>query len=296
MKPKTALPPITWRNIIFSYTLIVGAALIECLGVILFLAPADIAPGGVSGVAVMLNHLDARIPIGLVILLGNIPIQMLGAQYLGGWRVVVRTVVYIVLYSALVQIIPNLLPVVEVGDNRLTNSLFGGILVGLSGGLVLRAGGTQGGTATLGRILQYRFGFPLSTTAIYTDSAVVLLAGAIFGWEGALYAIVSLFVGGIASDYMLEGPSVIRTATVITDHPEEVSDLVIRAMGRGVTAWSGTGMYSKEEHTVLFITVSRAQISELRRLVEVADPDAFMVVGQGHVAYGLGFRSIERSF
>ncbi len=284
---------MTPSQIITSYVMLAIGATIDAASVNIFFAPFKIAPGGVTGVAVILNHLDVRLPIGLVILLGNIPIQILGYRMLGGWRIVVRTVFYIFLYSFLVEFLKPYTAGVEVGTNVLLNAIFGGILGGIAGGLVLRAGGTQGGTSTLGRILQQQFGMPLSATSLYTDTAVIILAGLVFGWEGALYAIVALFVGGATADYVLEGPSVIRIATIITDKPDAISELVMDDMGRGVTAWQGKGMFTDQEHTVLFITISRAQVSSLQRLVHLADPNAFMVIGQGHVAYGEGFRRIK---
>jgi len=284
---------MTLSQIVTSYVMLTIGAAIDATSVNIFFAPFKIAPGGVTGVAVILNHLDPRLPIGLLILLGNIPIQLLGYRMLGGWQVVVRTVFYIVMYSLLVEFLKPYTTGVEVGTNVLLNALFGGILGGVAGGLVLRAGGTQGGTSTLGRILQQRFGMPLSATSLYTDTAVIVLAGLVFGWEGALYAIVALFVGGATADYVLEGPSVIRIATIITDKPDAISELVMDDMGRGVTAWQGKGMFTEQNHTVLFITVSRAQVSSLQRLVHLADPNAFMVIGQGHVAYGEGFRQIK---
>ena len=284
---------MTLSQIITSYVMLIIAVAIDATSVNIFFAPFKIAPGGVTGVAVILNHLDARLPIGLIILLGNIPIQIFGYRMLGGWRVVVRTVFYILLYSFLVEFLKPYTATVEVGTNVLLNALFGGILGGVAGGLVLRAGGTQGGTSTLGRILQQRFGMPLSATSLYTDTAVIVLAGLVFGWEGALYAIVALFVGGATADYVLEGPSVIRIATIITDKPDAISELVLDDMGRGVTAWQGKGMFTEQNHMVLFITVSRAQVNSLQRLVHLADPNAFMVIGHGHVAYGEGFRRIK---
>ncbi|MEP6986382.1 MAG: YitT family protein [Chloroflexota bacterium] len=284
---------LTLSQIVTSYVMLVIAAVIDATSVNIFFAPFKIAPGGVTGVAVILNHLDARLPLGLIILLGNIPIQILGYRMLGGWRIVVRTVFYILLYSVLVEFLKPYTANVEVGTNVLLNAIFGGILGGVAGGLVLRAGGTQGGTSTLGRILQQRFGMPLSATSLYTDTAVIVLAGLVFGWEGALYAIVALFVGGATADYVLEGPSVIRIATIITDKPDAISELVMEAMGRGVTSWQGKGMFTDQNHTVLFITVSRAQVNSLQRLVHLADPNAFMVIGHGHVAYGEGFRQIK---
>lgn len=284
---------INWFSVAYDIFLLVIGAIISGVAIIIFMAPFKITPAGVSGIAVILNYFDPRLPIGLMVLIGNIPIQILGFRMLGGWKVVVKTIFYVVIYSLAIDLLTPYLSNFDVGQDVLLNALVGGILGGIGGGLVFQAGGTQGGTSTLGRILQMRFGMPLSTTTLYTDTGVIVLAGLVFGWEGALYAIVALFVGGVASDYVLEGPSVIRTATIITDRPDEVSSIVLDEMGRGVTAWGAKGMFTEQTHTVLFITVSRPQVNTLRRLVQSVDPNAFMVIGQGHVAYGQGFKRIR---
>lgn len=280
--------------LLWHVTLITLGALLSAFAVIVFMSPFKIAPAGVSGIAVILNHLDPRLPIGLMILIGNIPIQILGYRTLGGWKVVAGTVLYIIVYSLAIDLLTPVFAPIDVGKNVLLNALFGGILGGISGGLVYRAGGTLGGTSTLGRILQEKFGLPLSSSALYTDTGVVLLAGLVFGWEGALYAIVAEFIGAATSDYVLEGPSVIRTATIITDKPDAISDRVLSEMGRGVTAWQGKGMFTEQNHMVLFVTVARPQVNSLRQIVHSADPNAFMVIGQGHIAYGQGFREVKR--
>jgi uncharacterized membrane-anchored protein YitT (DUF2179 family) len=289
------MPRLNWRLIITNIVLLTIGALISAIAIIVFMAPFQIAPAGVSGLAVILNHLNPALPIGLMVLIGNIPIQLLGFRMLGGWRVVASTIYYVVVYSLAIDLLTPYLSSVQVGDDVLLNALFGGIIGGVGGGLVYRAGGTQGGTSTLGRILQLRFGMPLSTTSLYTDTGVVVLAGLVFGWEGALYAMVALFVGGLASDYVLEGPSVIRTGTIVTDHPQEVAQAILREMGRGVTSWPVQGMFTEQPHTVLFVTVTRPQVNTLRRLVFAVDPDAFVVIGQGHIAYGEGFKRVKRS-
>lgn len=287
---------MSWFGLISRVTLLVVGAVISAIAVIIFMAPYKIAPGGVSGVAVILNYLDPRLPIGLMTLVGNIPIQILGFRMLGGWRVVARTVIYVVVYAAAIDLLTPYFASVHVGNDVLLNALFGGIIGGIGGGLVYIAGGTQGGTSTLGRILQYRFGIPLSTSSLYTDTLVVVLAGVVFGsWESALYAIVALYVGGAASDYVLEGPSVIRTATIITDRPQEVADRLLADLGRGVTSWDGKGMYTERDHTVLFVTVARSQVNTVRELVFSVDPAAFVVIGQGHIAYGQGFRAVKKA-
>jgi uncharacterized membrane-anchored protein YitT (DUF2179 family) len=135
-------------------------------------------------------------------------------------------------------------------------------------------------------------GLPISTTYLYSNLGTVLLAGLVLGWEGALYALVALAVEGAASDYILEGPSVIRTAVVITNNPREVADGILFQLGRGVTSWQATGMYTGQTRHILYVTVARFQINALRTIVAGIDPGAFIVIGQGHVAYGEGFRPV----
>lgn len=280
-------------SLLSDFVLLTTGAVLSAFAIIVFMSPFNIAPAGVSGIAVILNHLDPRLPIGILVFLGNIPIQILGYRMLGGWKVVAGTVFFIGVYSVALDSLKPYVAGIDIGHDALLNALFGGIIGGIGGGLVYRAGGTLGGTSTLGRILQEKFGLPLSTTALYTDAGVIFLAGLVFGWEGALYAIVAEFVGAAASDYVLEGPSVIRTATIITDKPDEISDLVLNTMGRGVTAWQGKGMFTDQSHTVLFVTISRPQVNKLRQLVHSVDSQAFMVIAQGHIAYGQGFREIK---
>lgn len=287
---------VNWLSVVTRLVQLTAGAIIGAIGVTVFMAPFRIAPGGVLGIAVIFNHLNPALPIGLMVLLGNIPIQIIGFRMLGGWRVVAATVYYVVVSSLAIDLLTPIIAAnpVDVGSNVLLNALFGGIIGGIGGGLVYRAGGTLGGTSTIARILQDRFGVPLSSSTLYTDTGVIVLAGLVFGWEGALYAMVALFLGGTAADYVLEGPSIIRTATIITDQPEQVSHVILQALGRGVTFWEGKGMFTEKAHGVLFVTISRPQVNRLRELVFMADPSAFVVIGHGHIAYGKGFRKTKK--
>ncbi len=275
----------------WQIVLLTLGGVISAIAVIVFEAPFKIAPGGISGIAIILNYV-IHTPIGLVILIGNIPIQILAYRMLGGWRVVAATVYAVVLYSLLIDVLTPYFTTVS--DDRFLNAVFGGIIGGIGTGLVLRAGGTMGGTSTLGRILQQRYGTPLSSSTLYTDGFVVLLAGLAFGLEGVLYAMVGLFVGGATADYVLEGPSVIRTAVIVTDHPHEIAERIIADLHRGVTGWDAKGMFTEQEHSVLYVTIGRSQVKALRRVVISVDPNAFLVIGQGHAAYGEGFKETRR--
>jgi uncharacterized membrane-anchored protein YitT (DUF2179 family) len=289
-----ALPAGTrFRTTLISVGLMTIGTLIGALAVIVFLAPFRIAPAGVSGVAVILNALFET-PLGLVVLIGNIPIQYLALKMLGGWRSVAGTISVVLLYSLALDVFAPFFPTGGVSDNVLLNAIFGGIIGGVGGGLIYRAGATFGGTSTLARILNVRYGIPLSSTAIYTNLGIVVLAGIFLGWEGALYATVVLVMEGVASDYVLEGPSVVRTLTIVTNHPDELASAIMGQVRRGVTAWEATGMYTGQKRYILFVTVARSQVNTVRELIMTIDPAAFIVVGQGHVAYGEGFREIVK--
>jgi uncharacterized membrane-anchored protein YitT (DUF2179 family) len=202
----------------------------------------------------------------------------------------VRTFYTIIIYTIALEVVAQYLPTQGISDEKLLNALFGGVVGGIGGGIVIRAGGTFGGTSTLALIIQRRTGMPLNSIYLYTDTGVIGAAGIFFGWDAALYAVVTLFMDGTAAHYILEGPSVIRTAVVITDKPAVISQLVLHQLQRGVTGWEATGMYTGRQRHILYITVARSQVRELRTLVEQADPDAFIVIGQGHAAYGEGFQ------
>lgn len=277
-----------WRDFISRLILMTAGTLIAVFGLLLFNVPAEIAPAGVAGIAVILNSLFG-LPIGLVGLIGNVPILYLAYRMLGGIKAMMWTLYIVVLYSVAVDVLIVFMPEDGVTDDRLLSAVFAGVLGGLGGGLVYRSGATFGGATTLARILQEKFGMPLSSSYMYVNLLVVGAAGVFLGWESALLTLVMLMMEGMMSDYVMEGPSVIRTANIITTKPREVADAVLYGMNRGVTGWEGQGMYTGEARHVLFVTVGRPHVTRLKELVLTADPEAFIIIGHGHAAYGGGF-------
>ena len=181
-----------------------------------------------------------------------------------------------------------------VTNDLLLNALYAGIVGGIGIGLIYRGGTSAAGTSVISRILQLKTGIPNSQIYILIDGGVILIAGLVFGWEMALYAFVTLFMWGLVADYVLEGPSVVRTAFIVTDAPEEVSRVLLDRMSVGVTGWAGKGMFSKKEHTTLFCTVNRPDVNILKSLVNKADPRSFVVIVQGQQARGGTLRQTLR--
>jgi len=276
---------IDLRYSLYTYLLLTAGALILAINFDIFLAPAKVAPGGVSGLSIIINRFTGW-PQGLTMLVLNIPLVILGFYHLGRFRFLVRTLYVVLIYSLGVDFLVRWLPPAGITNDLLLNALYGGVLGGLGYGLIFRGRGTSAGTGILGRVLQLKTGIPVSQIYIFTDGGVILALGLVFGWENALYALLMLFVWGLATDYVLEGPSVVRTAFIVTDSPQQVARLLLNRLRVGVTAWPGRGMFTETEHTVLFCTVSRPDVEGLRSAVAEADPDAFVVVGQAHQARG----------
>jgi uncharacterized membrane-anchored protein YitT (DUF2179 family) len=276
---------IDLRYSLYTYLLLTAGALILAINFDIFLAPAKVAPGGVSGLTIIINKFTGW-PRGLTMLVLNSPLVILGFYHLGRFRFLVRTLYVVLVYSLGVDFLARWLPPEGITNDLLLNALYGGVLGGLGYGLVFRGQGTSAGTGILARVLQLKTGIPVSQIYIFTDGGVILALGLVFGWENALYALLMLFVWGLATDYVLEGPSVVRTAFIVTDSPQQVACMLLNRLRVGVTAWPGRGMFTETEHTVLFCTVSRPDVEGLRSAVTEADPDAFVVVGQAHQARG----------
>jgi uncharacterized membrane-anchored protein YitT (DUF2179 family) len=158
---------------------------------------------------------------------------------------------------------------------------------------VYRGKGTSGGSDILGRILNHRVGISISQAYMVTDSAVILAAGFVFGWENALYALVTTYVSGLAAEMILEGSTVFRTAMIVTTCPGVVSQQIMEVLERGVTILPGTGAYTGQSRPVLYCVVSRTEVSRIKEIVKQADPKAFMVIGMAYEALGEGFSPLK---
>lgn len=275
---------VDWRKTLATYAVLTLGGLILASNVAVFLAPSQIAPGGVSGAAIILNHL-LHFPVGVMMLVMNVPLLALGFRNLGRFHFLSKTLYVVLIYNLGADVVANVLPH-GVSQNVLLNAIFAGVVGGIGTGLVYRAGGTTASTGIISRILQLKTGVPISQVYFVTDGLIILAAGIVFGWEAALYALVTLFVWGIATDYVLEGPSVIRTAFIVTDKRDQVASALLEKLQIGVTAWTGEGMFTEQEHHVLFCTVSRPFVDSLRTIVTEADPQAFVVITHGHQATG----------
>jgi uncharacterized membrane-anchored protein YitT (DUF2179 family) len=275
-----------------EYFLLTMGSVILAVNFDLFLAPFNIAPGGVSGSAIIIHEFTGW-PKGLTMLILTLPMLIVGFFYLGRFRFLVRASYVTLVYSMGIDALVIYLPT-GVTKDLLLNALYGGILGGIGIGLIYRGGTSPAGTSVISRVIQMKTGIPNSQLYMLIDGGVILIAGLVFGWEMALYAFITLFTWGFVADYILEGPSVVRTVFIVTDLPEAVSRVLMDRLGVGVTGWEVKGMFSQTEHTTLFCTVNRSDANVLKSIINDADPKAFVVIAQGHQAKGGRLRKMTK--
>ena len=284
-------PHLNWESG-RDFGLIFIGALLQALSMRLFLVPAQLASGGISGLAQIINYYIG-FPIGIIVLLGNIPLFMLGWRFLGGPRFALRTAFSVVTFSLLVDLLIPFLPQNGLTNDIVLNTLYGAVVSGIGFGLVYRGRGTSGGSDILGRILNHKWGIPISQSYLITDALIMFLAGLSFSWENALYSLVMLYVSGIVAEAVTQGSNVVRTALIVTAHPEDVKTKIMHAMGRGITELSGKGGYTGTSRPVLYCVITRSEVTRLKAMVSEADPNAFMVIGRAHEALGEGFHPLN---
>jgi len=273
------------------FLLLVGS-LLQALALRVFLIPARLASGGVSGLAQIINSYTGW-PIGVMVFLGNLPLFLLGWRLLGGPRFALRTVLVISAFSLAVDFPVSWLPAGGITDDIVLNALYGGILSGIGFGLVYRGRGTSGGSDILARILSSWRDIPVSQSYLLSDAVIIFLAGLTFSWENALYALVMLYVSGLTAESVSQGSNIVRTAMIITAFPHAIKKEIFDRLGRGVTMIDVRGGYTGKEKTILLCVVTRPEVPPLKALTRDLDPKAFLIIGQAHEVRGEGFLPIE---
>lgn len=277
---------IIWEAIIIN----VGIILIA-LGLIWFLEPNTIAPGGVTGLAIVIERLMG-IPIYLTNLMINIPLFIIGIFILGksaGAKTAYGTLGLSFFLVVLDKIEFTNVPATA---DPLLASIFGGVIVGIGIGLLFKMGGSTGGTDLAGAILN-KF-FPTLSAAklmMVVDIGVITLAGVVSGKiETALYSSVCLYVMVKAADFIVEDLNYSKSFYIISNKSEEISMRIINELERGVTALQGKGMYSGAHKDVLMCVVNRAQVQKVKSIVREIDPEAFVMLNTTHEVLGEGFQ------
>ena len=272
--------------------MIMTGTFILAVSIVFFITPYKLVPGGVYGISIIFHHLIGT-PIGLMALLMDIPLLLIGVRILGkGFGV--KTIMGIVFTAVFVDLLGQLWgysPLVE--DDALLSAIFGGVLAGLGLGIVFRAKATSGGTDIVAMILSKYTRLPVGQSLIYVDSAIVLIGLAAFhDWKIPLYSWIVIFVSGKVIDLVIEGVSVNKVVVIISDKHEEIRKKIIIDMERGGTYLIAQGLYEGAEKKVIYTNISRRELPVLLAHIREIDPAAFVSVINANDVLGDGFKPL----
>lgn len=275
-----------------NLVLLLVGILIYDIGTHAFVEPAQVAPGGAIGVALLVNHLT-NLPIGMMTMATNIPLLILAWFYLSR-RFAVTTAVTTALSSLVLDVLVAPLCPVYTGD-RFLCSLYGGVVIGVGMALIFLAGTTTGGSDILGYLLQKkRPQMSIGRALLLVDGIVLVVSIFVFGnIDAALFGLVTLFAQTKVIDGIIYGGEVSTMATVVTKNLEAIAERVIVDLDRSATLLKAQGAYSKEDTTLLLCTVRKSQFPRLKRIIYEVDPDAFMMATETSEVLGFGFKELK---
>ena len=269
-----------------KYLYIMAGVFLVALSLNMFLIPAKLAPGGASGIATILYYV-AKVPVGLTILVLNIPLWYF--EYRDhGLSVIVRTVFATVLMSSFTEIFRFFQPIT---NELLLSSIYGGVLMGAGLGIVFSSGASTGGTDILAKLISRKVGFLSTGQALFAiDAVIVLSSGVIFrDIDIMLYSAVALFISSKLVDVLAEGVNYARGAYIISEHADEISRLIMDEVERGTTVFYGKGGYSGKEKKILYCVFRRSELVRIKEIVKSADPNAFLILNEVKEGLGEGF-------
>ncbi|HWR38818.1 MAG TPA: YitT family protein [Patescibacteria group bacterium] len=274
------------RSHFYRYLTIGLGGLIGGAGINAFFVPHHLFSGGISGLAMILYFL-ANLPIGMMIIALNVPL------FIAAYRLLDREYVVGALYGMLVFSFATdatrFLAGINLVDDTMLASIYGGVVAGLGSGMVFRVNGSGGGTDIIATIMKKYYGLNVGSVSFAINCLIMLVAGLLFGVKPAMFTLVSMYIGAIVTDKVIEGFNRRKVMMIISDQNDEIAAAILSEIGRGVTFLHGEGAYTGLDKRVIMVVVTTTQIAKIKFLVEDLDSKAFLIVQDAADVTGKGF-------
>lgn len=277
-------------NPVLKYLGILCGSLIYAAAIALFLDPNQLAPGGVSGIAIILNHLT-RVPTGTLILIMNVPLLALGLWKLG-WKLVASTLAAVVASSLFTDL---LAPYGPLTADPLLAASAGGAMLALGMGILFKLGATSGGTDILVRVIKLKYKhLKTGTLFLATDCCVIVASALVFrNIDLALYAAIATMVCSFCLDLVLYGRDEAKLVYLITNRETAIADRLLEELEIGVTYLQGQGAYTRDNKKVILTACAKRLLPRVQDIAMEEDPYAFLIVTSASEVFGEGFKDIH---
>ena len=282
---------IKTKDYVWQYVLIIIGSALFAAGFQFFLYPNSIIVGGVSGIAMIINYLT-DLPVGVMTIVLNIPLFIIAWRQFGT-KFVIGSFVGMMLSSVFVDLFA--LVSYSPTDDMLLACIIGGAIKGLGMGIIYYAGATTGGTDIIAKFVRLKYPYINFGTLILITDAIIILAFAIIFHkvEGAMYAVIAMFVVSRVIDLVLYGVDNSNVCYIISEKSEQLVNDITDSLHRGVTILEGEGAYSHQNKQVLLCVVKRTQVSDIRKIIKSVDENAFFIITDAKNVFGKGFGDIS---
>lgn len=281
--------PRILRTTVLDFIVITIGSAVYALAFDIFLDPNNIAPGGASGLAMVINRYLTFLPIGTLVIIINAPLFLMGLRT-EGRGFLIKSLYGTLASSVLIDLFSGLY---RYTDDALLAAICGGVLMGSGLGLVFARSATTGGSDIAARLLTHKFpGLSVGRLMLAVDACIIGFAALTFKHINfALYALITVYISSIVIDKILSGTDSARVAYVITKHTDEMVKAIDRELDRGATLINGEGSYTGEPTKIVLCAIKRRQIADLKKVAREIDPRSFVIIMDAHEVVGDGFRS-----
>jgi Uncharacterized conserved protein len=284
-KEKSKHKGLTIRQFIIRLLLISVGVFLEAVSLESFLVPNKIIDGGVTGISIMMTHLSG-LPIGIFLIVINFPFFIVGYKQMGK----TFTVTSACAVTALAVLTTTFHGIPRFTDDLLLAAVFGGIIIGIGVGLVIRNGGSSDGTEILAVLFNEKTPFSVGEIVMFINIFILGSAGFVFGWNYAMYSLIAYFIAFKMIDITSEGLESSKAVWIISDLHQEIGDALNDRLGRGVTYLNGEGAYTGNDKNVIFTVISRLEEAKVKSIVDSIDDSAFLAISDIHDVKGGRFK------
>jgi len=254
------------------FFMILGSVLVS-IGLEIFLIPNNIIDGGMTGLAIMASHLT-KVQLGIFIFVFNLPFVIIGYRQ-SGKTFALSTIFSIICLSIGVSLLN---PVPGITQDTLLATIFGGIIMGVGVGLIIRNSGSLDGTEIIAIILEKRSAFSIGEIVMFFNLFILGSSGFIFGWDRAMYSLIAYFIAFKTIDITVQGLDESKSVIIVSEKNKEISDAIMARLGRGIILLDGKGAYSGTETNVIYVVLSRLEIAKLKNIVHGFDEEALITI------------------
>lgn len=281
------------KNNIKEYAIITAGIVIVALSLHLFMIPSDIAAGGVSGLAMVINEYIPAIPVGFLMLVMNGALLIVAFTTVGsGFGV--KTVYASLGLSGIIMVLERFFPIRQpLTSDVLLAAIMGTAMSGIGMAVIFNHNASTGGTDIIAKLLNRYANMDIGRSLLLTDFVVTFFAAVTFGIQKGLYALLAVIFNGFVIDYVIAGFDIAMQVFIMTSRWDIISEYIMNELGRGVTFFTGQGGYSGKELKVVYTVVSRKEFIRLRDYIKEVDPKAFITVSDAHEVLGEGFKRID---